>query len=51
MPLPNLWCIVFFSVLVLLGVDTQFGFVDLIAGTIEDAYLGEVILLGYKLTV
>ncbi|CAK88400.1 unnamed protein product (macronuclear) [Paramecium tetraurelia] len=51
MPMPNLWCILFFCVLVLLGVDTQFGFVDLIAGTIEDACLGEVFLFGYKLTV
>ncbi|CAD8144099.1 unnamed protein product [Paramecium pentaurelia] len=51
MPMPNLWCILFFLVLLLLGIDTQFGFVDGIAGTIEDIYLGEVIVFGNKLTV
>jgi SNF family Na+-dependent transporter len=40
MPLSNLWAILFFTVMVLLGIDSQFGFMDSIAGTIEDAYLG-----------
>ncbi|CAD8059026.1 unnamed protein product [Paramecium sonneborni] len=51
MPIPNLWCIIFFLILLLLGIDTQFGFVDLIAGTIEDACLGEVYLFQFKLTI
>ncbi|KAM3133192.1 hypothetical protein pb186bvf_014768 [Paramecium bursaria] len=51
MPWANFWCILFFIIMILLGIDTQFAFVEGISGTIEDIYLGELYLWKQKLTV
>jgi SNF family Na+-dependent transporter len=40
MPLSNLWSILFFLIMVLLGIDTQFGFIDTIASSLEDEFMG-----------
>ena len=36
MPLSNLLAILFFLTMIFLGIDTQFGLMDAVAGTIED---------------
>jgi len=51
MPYPNVWCVLFFACLVLLGIDTQFGLIEGIAGTIEDAYYGDLTIFGHKFTI
>jgi len=51
MPLPNLWCILFFICLLLLGIDSQFGYVEALSGSLEDAFLGEIIIYGNKLSL
>lgn len=45
----NLWAILFFTVMILLGIDSQFGMMDSVSGTIEDAYHGEFKLFGRTL--
>ncbi len=39
MPWSNFWSVLFFIIMVLLGIDTQFGFVDAIASALEDELL------------
>lgn len=51
MPYPNVWSIVFFSCIILLGIDTQFGLIEGIAGTIEDAFYGDLQILGFQFNV
>ncbi|KRW98849.1 hypothetical protein PPERSA_04782 [Pseudocohnilembus persalinus] len=39
MPFQNFWAVIFYLVMIFLGIDTQFGFIDGLAGTIEDDHL------------
>jgi SNF family Na+-dependent transporter len=41
MPWSNFWSVLFFIIMVLLGIDTQFGFVDAIASALEDELLNK----------
>lgn len=51
MPFTNLLSVLFFTTMVLLGIDSQFGLIDAVSGTIEDAYLGKFSLFGRLLDV
>lgn len=38
LPFSNFWSILFYIIMILLGIDTQFGFLDVLSGWIEDEF-------------
>ena len=38
MPVPQLWAVIFFAMLLCLGIDSQFATVEVIVTTVKDAY-------------
>ncbi|KAL4434737.1 hypothetical protein ABPG74_017157 [Tetrahymena malaccensis] len=49
MPFSNLLAIIFFIIMIFLGIDTQFAFMDGLAGTLEDELNGDgLVVLSYR---
>ena len=52
MPFANFWCFLFFAIMILLGIDTQFGQLDCASAALEDELENRnFIAFGYKVSM